>query len=78
MTLTNVLVDGFSGTANSTDTNGVIEVALDIEMAIAMATSLSRVIILEAQNNGITPLDVLNPNCEAGPSVAATPRRRKG
>ena len=58
--LTNVLVDGFGGTPTATDTNGIIEVSLDIEMAIAMATNLSKVIVYEAQNNGVTPVDVLN------------------
>ena len=37
-----------------------VEVALDIDMAIVMATNLSAVIVYQAQNNGITPVDVLN------------------
>jgi len=59
VTLTNVPVDSFSG-VNTTDTNGIVEVSLDIEMAIAMATNLSRVIVYEAANNGATSLDMLN------------------
>ena len=61
LTLTNVLVDSFSGTPTGTDTNGVIEVALDIDMALAMATNLSRVIVYEGQNGGINVnVDILN------------------
>jgi hypothetical protein len=52
-TLTNILIDGFSGAAGSN--NG--EVALDIDMAISMATNLSRVIVYEAQSSSA---DVLN------------------
>jgi subtilase family serine protease len=43
-TLTNILIDGYSGAAGSY--NG--EVALDIDMAISMATNLSEVIVYEA------------------------------
>jgi hypothetical protein len=59
LTVTNILVDGYSG-PTTTDTNGVIEVSLDIEMAISMATNLSKVIVYEAQNNGVTTVDLLN------------------
>jgi len=55
--LTNFLIDSFSGAAGTN--NG--EVALDIEMAIAMAPGLSRVVIYEAPNGFPTaPLDILN------------------
>jgi uncharacterized repeat protein (TIGR01451 family) len=54
--LTNVLVDSYNGAAGANN----VEVALDIDMAIVMATNLSRVIVYEAQNNGITPIDILN------------------
>ena len=61
LTLTNVLVDNYSGTPTGTDTNGVIEVALDIDMAMAMATNLSRVIVYEGQNGGNNVnVDILN------------------
>jgi uncharacterized repeat protein (TIGR03803 family) len=50
--LTNVLVDGFNQSPGSAND----EVALDIDMAIAMAPGLSRVFVYE----GITPDDVLN------------------
>ena len=43
VTLTNILIDSFSGAPSSDDT----EVCLDIEMAISMATNLSRVIVYE-------------------------------
>ena len=44
--LQNVLVDGYSGAAGS----GNSEVCLDIEMAIALAPGLSKVIVYEAPN----------------------------
>jgi hypothetical protein len=45
VTLSNVLLDGFSGTPTG---YGEIEVSLDIEMAISMAPGLSKVIVYEA------------------------------
>ena len=54
--LTNVLVDSYNGSAGVNN----VEVALDIDMAMVMATNLSEVIVYEAQNNGSTPVDVLN------------------
>jgi uncharacterized repeat protein (TIGR03803 family) len=50
--LTNILLDGFSGTPGQ----GSIEVTLDIDMAICMAPGLSQVIVYEGAN----PDDVLN------------------
>lgn len=52
--LTNVLITG-SGAAGSANN----EVALDIEMAISMATNLSKVIVYEA-TNPVSSSDVLN------------------
>jgi subtilase family serine protease len=49
ITLTNVLVDSFSGNP-STNIGTVFEVSLDIEMAIAMAPGLSKVYVYEATN----------------------------
>jgi len=46
--LQNVLLDGSSGLPSGT--GGELEVSLDIEMAIAMAPSLSKVIVYEAPN----------------------------
>jgi uncharacterized repeat protein (TIGR03803 family) len=52
VTLTNILLDGFSGTPG----NANIEVALDIDMAICMAPGLLQVMVYE----GSIPNDVLN------------------
>ena len=54
VTLTNILIDSFGGTPSSDDT----EVCLDIELAISMATNLSRVIVYEGPNPG-GPADIL-------------------
>jgi hypothetical protein len=48
--LSNVLLDGFSGLP--TGSGGEVEVSLDIEMSISMATNLSKVIVYEAGPNG--------------------------
>jgi uncharacterized repeat protein (TIGR01451 family) len=53
--LQNVLLDSFNGSPG----NNNIEVALDIEVAIAMAPGLSKVIVYEAGPKGI-PNDILN------------------
>jgi subtilase family serine protease len=59
VTLQNVPVDGFSFTP-TTNANFVGEVSLDIEVAIAMAPGLSKVIIYGATNNGATFVDILH------------------
>jgi uncharacterized repeat protein (TIGR01451 family) len=46
--LQNVFVDGYSGVAGANN----IEVALDIDMAIAMAPGLSQIVVYEGLNNG--------------------------
>jgi hypothetical protein len=52
VTLTNVLVDGVSGSPGySGIQDAVTEVSLDIEMAISMATNLSKVIVYEGNPN---------------------------
>jgi hypothetical protein len=59
VSLTNVLIDGFSGQPSGS--GGEVEVALDIDMAISMAPGLSRIIVYEGPND--TPaynLDILN------------------
>jgi uncharacterized repeat protein (TIGR03803 family) len=53
--LTNVLVNGFSGTP---DSYSDFEVSMDIEMAISMAPGLSRVIVYEGDRNSYE--DILN------------------
>lgn len=58
VTLTNVLLDGFSGTP--TGNGGEVEVSMDIELAIAMAPGLSKVIVYEGNPNNFIPNDVLN------------------
>ena len=59
VTLQNVAVDGFSFTP-STNAIWVAEVSLDIEVAIAMAPGLSKVIVYAATNNGATFIDILH------------------
>jgi len=54
--LQNVLLDGFNGAAGG----GEEEVCLDIEMAIAMAPGLSKVVVFEAPNNVAAFTDILN------------------
>jgi DNA-binding beta-propeller fold protein YncE len=58
VTLTNILLDGFSG--NPTGNGGEVEVTLDIDMVIAMATHLSQVIVYETQTNYGDWYDILN------------------
>lgn len=50
VTLSNVLLDGFSG--NPEDGEAVVEVSLDIEMAISMAPGQSEVLVYEAGESG--------------------------
>ncbi|HEX7618146.1 MAG TPA: protease pro-enzyme activation domain-containing protein, partial [Verrucomicrobiae bacterium] len=54
--LQNVLLDGFRGAAGSDN----IEVALDIEVAIAMAPALAKIVVFEAPNNTAYFNDILN------------------
>ena len=46
------LVDGFSGVPDATDPNGIGEVSLDIEMAMAIAPGLSKIVVFETGTNG--------------------------
>lgn len=57
--LETVLLDGFSGTPTTGANSGNGEVSLDIEMAIAMAPGLSKIVSFEAGPNGLQN-DVLN------------------
>ena len=59
VTLQTVLLDGFNGVPTSA---GNIEVSLDIEMAIAMAPGLSKIIVFEGNpaSGYFIPNDVLN------------------
>ena len=59
VTLTNVLIDGASG--NPSGNGGELEVSLDIDMAISMATNLSQVVVYIAPNSNDSPwADLLN------------------
>jgi len=58
VTLTNVLIDGFSGIPDS-DANWVGEVSLDIEMVIAMAPGISKVLVYESPNCCYYWVDIL-------------------
>lgn len=55
LTVTNIYIDGYGGAAGGNN----VEVALDIEMAVAMATNLSAVVVYEEQNGGVI-VDMLN------------------
>ena len=62
-----VLLDGFNGIPVTTDPIGTVEASLDIEMAIAMAPGLSKVVVFDAgPNNGVLN-DILN-------AMAASPQ----
>jgi subtilase family serine protease len=50
VTVQNVPIKGFGFLPVPTDTNGVLEVSLDIEVAIAMAPGLSKVLVYGATN----------------------------
>jgi hypothetical protein len=55
VTLINILIDSFSGSPGGNNS----EVALDIEVALAMAPGLSNIIVYEGPNPG-NPADILN------------------
>ncbi len=57
--LQNILLDGYDGTPTSGANSGNGEVSLDIEMTVAMAPGLSKIVLFEAGPHG-TPNDVLN------------------
>jgi subtilase family serine protease len=57
VTLTNVLINGFSGNPD-TNADEIAEVSLDIEMAISMAPHLSNVLVYEASSTNLTIADV--------------------
>jgi uncharacterized repeat protein (TIGR01451 family) len=58
VSLTNILLQGFSGFPF--DPNSQVEVTLDIEMAIAMAPGLNQVLVYEGNPNASTPNNILN------------------
>jgi len=54
-----VLLDGFNGAPTTGSDSGSVEVCLDIEMAMAMAPGLAKIVVFEAGPSGI-PNDVLS------------------
>src|SRR5450756_732427 len=54
-----VLIDGFNGVPTTGVNSGNVEVALDIEMAMAMAPGLAKIVVFEGGPNGLQN-DVLN------------------
>ena len=57
--LQTVLLDSFNGKPTTGANSGNSEVALDIEMSMAMAPGLSKIVVFEAGPNGF-PNDILN------------------
>ena len=55
-----VLLDGFSGTPTTGANSGNGEVSLDIEMAMAMAPGLAKIVVFEAPNSTAYFNDILN------------------
>jgi subtilase family serine protease len=53
-----VLLDGFNGVVY--DANANVEVCLDIEMAMAMAPGLTKIIVVEGNPTAFNPNDILN------------------
>jgi uncharacterized repeat protein (TIGR03803 family) len=47
-----VLLDGFNGVPVTSDTGGIAEADIDIQMAVSMAPGLSKVVVFEAGQNG--------------------------
>ena len=58
--LQTVLLDGFSGTPTTGSSSGNPEVSLDIEMVIAMAPGISKLMVYEGNPNNFIPNDVLS------------------
>jgi len=55
-----VLLDGFSGTPTTGANSGNGEVSLDIEMAMAMAPGLAKIVVFEGNPNRFLQNDILN------------------
>ena len=54
--LQNILVDNYNGAAGG----GAVEVTLDIELQIALAPGISKILVYEAPNGGRGPIDLFN------------------
>ena len=55
-----VLLDGYNGVPTTGANSGNGEVSLDIEMAMAMAPGLAKIVVYEADPNNGLPNDILN------------------
>jgi hypothetical protein len=55
-----VLLDGFNGKPTTGANSGNAEVSLDIEMAMAMAPGLSKIVVYEGNPKNYLPNDILN------------------
>jgi hypothetical protein len=55
-----VLLDGFSGVPTPGAYSGSPEVSLDIEMAMAIAPGLAKIVVFEGSPNNFAPNDILN------------------
>ncbi len=55
-----VLLDGFNGVPTTGANSGNPEVSLDIEMAMAMAPGLAKIVVFEGNPNNFAPNDILN------------------
>jgi hypothetical protein len=54
------LLDGYNGVPTTGANSGNPEVSLDIEMAMAMAPGLAKIVVFEGSPNNVIPNDVLN------------------
>ena len=55
-----VLLDGYNGVPTTGANSGNGEVSLDIEMAMAMAPGLAKIVVFEGNPNNFAPNDILN------------------
>ena len=55
-----VLLDGYNGVPTTGADSGNPEVSLDIEMAMAMAPGLAKIVVFEGDPNNFAPNDILN------------------
>ena len=55
-----VLLDGYNGVPTPGANSGSPEVSLDIEMAMAMAPGLAKIVVFEGNPNNFAPNDILN------------------
>ena len=55
-----ILLDGFTGTPTTGTQSGNPEVSLDIEMAMAMAPGLARIVVYEGNPDNYLPNDILS------------------